>query len=224
MAPSNSKANYRSYEAQARMIRAIVAAHPEVKWNYKDIAMYFGQSTTDGIQFQFRAIKKDAELLKRVVESGGNPATALDLTSTTPAATPSRGPGGRSTTKTPTSKRVRKTPGKVKPEPTSDAEDEDDYDYDSSSDREQSPSKRVKAKTETAPIRMTDLPRMSAPHSTLRSTQFSYTPAPAPAPAPAPPTESIFGFRNGGQDEFAGNGTSQLSFYGYPEAQDDGEI
>ncbi|CEJ81230.1 hypothetical protein VHEMI01370 [[Torrubiella] hemipterigena] len=166
----------------------------------------------------------DIENIAMYFESGGNPATALDLTSTTPAATPSRGPGGRSTTKTPTSKRVRKTPGKVKPEPTSDAEDEDDYDYDSSSDREQSPSKRVKAKTETAPIRMTDLPRMSAPHSTLRSTQFSYTPAPAPAPAPAPPTESIFGFRNGGQDEFAGNGTSQLSFYGYPEAQDDGEI
>lgn len=35
MAPSTSKANYKSYEAQARMIRAIVAAHPDVKWNYK---------------------------------------------------------------------------------------------------------------------------------------------------------------------------------------------
>lgn len=35
MPPSNSKANYKTYEAQARMVRAIVAAHPEVKWNYK---------------------------------------------------------------------------------------------------------------------------------------------------------------------------------------------
>lgn len=35
MAPANSKANYKTYEAQARMVRAIVAAHPEVKWNYK---------------------------------------------------------------------------------------------------------------------------------------------------------------------------------------------
>lgn len=35
MPPSATKANYRTYEAQARMIRAIVAAHPEVKWNYK---------------------------------------------------------------------------------------------------------------------------------------------------------------------------------------------
>lgn len=35
MAPSNAKANYKTYEAQARMVRAIVAAHPDVKWNYK---------------------------------------------------------------------------------------------------------------------------------------------------------------------------------------------
>lgn len=35
MAPANTKANYKSYEAQARMVRAIVAAHPDVKWNYK---------------------------------------------------------------------------------------------------------------------------------------------------------------------------------------------
>lgn len=34
MAPT-SKANYKSFEAQARLIRAIVAAHPETKWNYK---------------------------------------------------------------------------------------------------------------------------------------------------------------------------------------------
>ena len=29
------KVNYKSYEAQARLVRALVAAHPEVKWNYK---------------------------------------------------------------------------------------------------------------------------------------------------------------------------------------------
>jgi hypothetical protein len=33
--PQTPKAHYKSYEAQARMIRAMVAAHPEVKWNYK---------------------------------------------------------------------------------------------------------------------------------------------------------------------------------------------
>lgn len=35
MPAANTKANYKTYEAQARMVRAIVAAHPEVKWNYK---------------------------------------------------------------------------------------------------------------------------------------------------------------------------------------------
>lgn len=34
MAPS-TKANYKTYEAQARLVRAMVAAHPETKWNYK---------------------------------------------------------------------------------------------------------------------------------------------------------------------------------------------
>lgn len=41
MAPANSKANYKTYEAQARMVRAIVAAHPEVKWNYKGKKAHF---------------------------------------------------------------------------------------------------------------------------------------------------------------------------------------
>ena len=37
MAPAGStpKASYKSYEAQARLVRAMVAAHPDVKWNYK---------------------------------------------------------------------------------------------------------------------------------------------------------------------------------------------
>lgn len=35
MAPASGKATYKSYEAQARLVRAIVAAHPDVKWNYK---------------------------------------------------------------------------------------------------------------------------------------------------------------------------------------------
>ncbi|RBQ85510.1 hypothetical protein VDGD_20816 [Verticillium dahliae] len=34
MAPS-SKTNFKTYEAQARLVRAMIAAHPEVKWNYK---------------------------------------------------------------------------------------------------------------------------------------------------------------------------------------------
>ncbi|KAK1967224.1 hypothetical protein LY78DRAFT_656568 [Colletotrichum sublineola] len=190
-------ANFKTYEAQARLLRAIVAAHPEVKWNYKDIqkfygsdmtkdalnhrfrairnhiwtlqqandqgidcknipvdlpkekkeiAKFFGESTTDGIQFQFRSIKKDAESLKRTVNSGGNPATALSLpASTTSSAfstprkprTPSTkthvSGGGRSTT-------AKKTK-QVKPAPVSvseEDEEEDDVDY---NELEDTPSK-----------------------------------------------------------------------------------
>ncbi|KAG5975718.1 hypothetical protein E4U55_007593 [Claviceps digitariae] len=167
MAPSNSKANYKTYEAQARMIRAMVAAHPDVKWNYKaivacygsdmsehalnhrfrkiraqslviklgrergfdmrdlcvdenklpstqeavdqkNIAKYFGQSTADGIQFQFRAYKKDAETLRAVHSAGGDVANCLPLSTltTTPSkpTTPSRS-ASTLTTNTPVSRR-----------------------------------------------------------------------------------------------------------------------
>ncbi len=51
MPPSASKANYKTYEAQARMVRAIVAAHPEVKWNFKGkrrkFLLYHTQASTN---------------------------------------------------------------------------------------------------------------------------------------------------------------------------------
>ncbi|MBE3041056.1 hypothetical protein IMZ48_00400 [Candidatus Bathyarchaeota archaeon] len=34
MAPTN-KTNFKGNDVQARLLRAIVAAHPDVKWNYK---------------------------------------------------------------------------------------------------------------------------------------------------------------------------------------------
>ncbi|TDZ13162.1 hypothetical protein C8035_v000118 [Colletotrichum spinosum] len=183
MAPAAQKTNFKSYDAQARLLRAIVAAHPEVRWNYKeitkhfgsdmtesacehrfrtikthskvmrqavaqgvdcftipgdlpkdekDIAKFFGESTADGIQFQFRSIKKDAEALKTAANAGGNPATALNLSggagpssavSTPRKATPSRvraSGGGRSTKKA-------RTP--VKQQPASDEDDEGETDY-----------------------------------------------------------------------------------------------
>ncbi|KAK1688102.1 hypothetical protein BDP55DRAFT_726981 [Colletotrichum godetiae] len=154
-------ANFKTYESQARLLRAIVAAHSDVKWNYKDIqkfygsdmtkdalnhrfralknqghvlrqadeqnvdckaipvdlpkekkeiAKFFGESTADGIQFQFRGIKKDAESLKQTANSGGNPASALTLTGgtnsnvstprkpRTPSSKVRASGGGRSTT------------------------------------------------------------------------------------------------------------------------------
>lgn len=32
---NNTKGNFKTYEGQARLLRAMVAAHPEVKWNCK---------------------------------------------------------------------------------------------------------------------------------------------------------------------------------------------
>ncbi|KAK7427923.1 hypothetical protein QQZ08_005536 [Neonectria magnoliae] len=209
-APS-SKANYKTYEAQARMVRAIVAAHPDVKWNYKEIAAcygsdmtdnalnhrfrrlraqaiiirdgraigldmkdlstddnllpktqetvlktniakYFGQSTADGIQFQFRTIKKDAEQLRQVESEGGNVASCLNIGSASVGPnTPSkpisaRGAGSRSGA---TSKRSR-----AAPTPTfikrSESDEEDDDDNVNFSDLDDTPSKRVKT---TGPVR-----------------------------------------------------------------------
>lgn len=149
MAPSNSKANYKSYEAQARMVRAIVAAHPEVKWNYKDIAKYFGQSTADGIQFQFRTYKKDAEKLRTVHSSGGDVANCLPLST---LATPSKATPSRTT---PTSRastaRKRSFGAKIK-RSSSDDEDEASADPEDWSDRDgdETPSRRPSKHARTA--------------------------------------------------------------------------
>ncbi|KAK2004573.1 hypothetical protein LX36DRAFT_397170 [Colletotrichum falcatum] len=191
-------ANFKTYEAQARLLRAVVAAHPEVKWNYKDIqkfygsdmtkdalnhrfrairnhiwtlqqandqgidckdipvdlpkekkeiAKFFGESTTDGIQFQFRGIKKDAESLKQTANSGGNPATALNLPASasssafstprkprTPSTKTRVSGGGRSTTAKKT-KQVKPTPVSVSEE---DEEEDEEVDY---NELEDTPSK-----------------------------------------------------------------------------------
>ncbi|PHH71283.1 hypothetical protein CDD80_5392 [Ophiocordyceps camponoti-rufipedis] len=183
MAPSASKASYKSYESQARMVRAIVAAHPEVKWNYKEIvacfgsdmtehalnhrfrrlraqahiirdaraqgfdiknlsvaddlpakiddidrqniAKYFGQSTPDGIQFQFRAIKRDAEHLRKTEADGGDVAGCLTTGSpSTSLTTPSR----RTTTAKGTGSRKRARRTKASSSPDDDEDDDDDMD------------------------------------------------------------------------------------------------
>ncbi|KAM3526500.1 hypothetical protein NHJ13051_003439 [Beauveria bassiana] len=217
MAPSASKANYKTYEAQARLVRAIVAAHPSTKWNYKvidccsaeiaacygsdmtehalnhrfrhiraqteiimegrklnldvknlttdesslpktvgavdkkNIAKYFGQSTGDGIQFQFRTIKKDADKMRATADGGGDPSTCLDLgtssgSSFTPTSTPKTSRSRNVTTPSTaggggsTAKRSRAGPPVVKIE-----SDDDDLDSESThnwSEMESTPSKR----------------------------------------------------------------------------------
>ncbi|RFU73663.1 hypothetical protein TARUN_8586 [Trichoderma arundinaceum] len=208
MPAASSKANYKTYEAQARMVRAIVAAHPEVKWNYKDItacygsdmtehalnhrfrrlraqsvivreglkqgydpkylnpdgnlpatqeaveknniAKYFGQSTADGIQFQFRGIKKDADLLRKIESEGGDVANCLSLgsgsasiTSTPSKPTAARITGSRTGTGTGTGrKRARKID--IIKRSSSDEEEDDNADIENWSEHEDTPTKKPK--------------------------------------------------------------------------------
>ncbi|KAH7188616.1 uncharacterized protein B0J16DRAFT_97879 [Fusarium flagelliforme] len=205
MAPAaNAKANYKTYEAQARMVRAIVAAHPEIKWNYKEIAAcygsdmtehalnhrfrkvrasveiihtaraqgrdmkglstdenllpstqaaidknniakYFGQSTADGIQFQFRTIKKDAEALRQTANNGGDVASCLNLgvgagPNTPSKPTPSR--GAQTTRSGKGSKRKSALPiHPIKRSASDDEDEDDDMNWD---ELDNTPSKRVK--------------------------------------------------------------------------------
>ena len=91
-----------------------------------DISKYFGQSTADGIQFQFRSIKTDAKHLKEAIDNGQDVANCAlpgigggggSTTSTPSKATPSRGAAGRVTKR-------KQTPLKIE----SDMDEEDDDD------------------------------------------------------------------------------------------------
>ncbi|UKZ83549.1 hypothetical protein TrVFT333_011358 [Trichoderma virens FT-333] len=206
MPAASSKANYKTYEAQARMVRAIVAAHPEVKWNYKEIAAcygsdmtehalnhrfrrlraqsviiregrnqgfdpknicqdgdlpatqeaveknniakYFGQSTPDGIQFQFRGFKKDADILRKVESDGGDVANCLNLgsgggslVSTPSKPTAARATGSRTGTGT-GRKRTRKIDNIKRA--SSEEEEDDIADIDNWSEHEDTPTKKPK--------------------------------------------------------------------------------
>ncbi|KAF4449985.1 hypothetical protein F53441_6833 [Fusarium austroafricanum] len=241
MAPANAKANYKTYEAQARMVRAIVAAHPEVKWNYKDhalnhrfrkvratvniihkareqgfdvkdlttdenllpstqgaidnnIAKYFGQSTADGIQFQFRTIKKDAESLRQAANNGGDVANCLNLgtgsgpglPNTPSKPTPSRQPGSRSAKG---SKRKTSFPA-LNPikRSASEDEDEDELNFD---DMDHTPSKKVKTtgRTPRGTTPSRSAARKAAATIADASAQYHDSESPyedAPTPTPAP--------------------------------------
>ncbi|KAI8657443.1 hypothetical protein NCS57_01122400 [Fusarium keratoplasticum] len=261
MAPANSKANYKTYEAQARMVRAIVAAHPEVKWNYKgkkhtsliffftspdplisrekpiqridpfvfscaaeivacygsdmtehalnhrfrrvraqasiiseararnldikelstdenilpatqgaidknNIAKYFGQSTADGIQFQFRTIKKDAEALRQTANDGGDVANCLSLgvgsnlaPGTPSKPTPSRSqPGSRSGKGAKRKVAVAPVSSPIKRSLSDDEGEDDEFNFD---EMDVTPSKRAKT-TGRGPARGTTPSRSAA--------------------------------------------------------------
>ncbi|KAI6359700.1 hypothetical protein MCOR25_006967 [Pyricularia grisea] len=118
-------ANFKTYESQARLLAAVLASAPELKLNFKEIAKYYGESTPHGLEFQFRSVKSNARKLQEVALAGGNTATALDMTPSTPRKRKTTG----SAAATPASKRgKKKTAPKV--EMLSDDEYDQDADYD----------------------------------------------------------------------------------------------
>lgn len=114
----------------------------------------YGASTTDGIQWQFRGIKKDAEALKAAANNGGDPSSALNLGTPKGRATSIKG--------TPASKRVaasgtrstgskrQKTQKVFDDDVANDDEDDDDDNIDF--DALDTPSKLRIKQEETKPI------------------------------------------------------------------------
>ncbi|KAI5461198.1 hypothetical protein BGZ63DRAFT_404092 [Mariannaea sp. PMI_226] len=247
MPAANSKANYKTYEAQARMVRAIVAAHPEVKWNYKacygsdmtdhalnhrfrrlraqaviiqagreygldmkdlstddnalpktqdaidkhNIAKYFGQSTADGIQFQFRTIKKDAEQLRQVERSGGNVASCLSLgTASLGPCTPSKSISGRSFGSRSTGKRSRVTPASSFIKRSESDEEEDELaDF---SGMDETPSKRIKTTgSRTAQARTSSRKAATQANATIAAAAQAESSASPPEEISTPTAESL---------------------------------
>ncbi|KAF3770924.1 hypothetical protein M406DRAFT_326336 [Cryphonectria parasitica EP155] len=172
-------ANFRTYEGQLRLLTAVIAAHPELKLNYKELAKhfgsdwsesgvehffrpikknakeiqglvrrgedaanydhklihkYFGDSTPDGIQFQFRAIKKDAENLKQARGSSGStaPATPSSSGPKTPRTGGSRKRAAPSTGKSTSTKKQKGSSVKFSGILNPSVADDDDDDNDSS--------------------------------------------------------------------------------------------
>ncbi|KAL2023946.1 hypothetical protein VTK56DRAFT_723 [Thermocarpiscus australiensis] len=73
------KTDFASPETRGRLLAAIVASLMEknVKLDYKEIHKFFGESTPDGLEFQFRGIKRSAEVLREAAASGNSPVAAF---------------------------------------------------------------------------------------------------------------------------------------------------
>ncbi|KAJ4388811.1 hypothetical protein N0V93_006271 [Gnomoniopsis smithogilvyi] len=68
-------ANFRSYEGQLRLLTAVIAAHPELRLNYKDIASHYGSDwSVSGIDHFFRPIKRNSKAIRGLVKRGEDPA------------------------------------------------------------------------------------------------------------------------------------------------------
>ncbi|TAQ86433.1 hypothetical protein B7494_g5243 [Chlorociboria aeruginascens] len=71
-----SMPNWKSYESTVRLLSAVIAAHPDLKLNYDEIAKYFG----DGLKYKgawnrLSIINRNAEALRSAVHAGIDPYT-----------------------------------------------------------------------------------------------------------------------------------------------------
>lgn len=127
---------------------------------FADISKYFGQSTPDGVQFQFRTIKKDADTIRQVEAAGGDVANCLSSAIGAGTASALSTPVGKNTLRAPKGSGTGSVPRRStakRPAPQSfikrsdsDIDDDDEEDPNNSSenwsikDVEETPSKRAK--------------------------------------------------------------------------------
>lgn len=96
MAPSGQKANFKTYDSAVRLLAAVIAT-TNCKLDFKEIQKLFGESTSAGLEFQFRDIKKLGKAQKAAVAKGEDP-SLLNIGAThnsTPMARPTATPGSR---------------------------------------------------------------------------------------------------------------------------------
>lgn len=66
--------NWKTYESSVRLLSAILAAHPDIKLNYSEIAKAFGGDCTKwAIDNRFRSLKTDAKRISDALASGLDP-------------------------------------------------------------------------------------------------------------------------------------------------------
>ncbi|KAL1894769.1 hypothetical protein Sste5346_005745 [Sporothrix stenoceras] len=72
--------NFRTYEAQSRLLAAVLASNPGLKLNFKAIAQHYGSDTTTaGIEHRFRPIKKQAGIIRKAVADNKDPKELVNI-------------------------------------------------------------------------------------------------------------------------------------------------
>ncbi|KAF4613410.1 hypothetical protein G7Y89_g15477 [Cudoniella acicularis] len=66
--------NWKTYESSVRLLSAIIAAHPQLKLNYDEVARFYGGGTKyKSVWYRMTQINKHAKLLAAAVEQGNDP-------------------------------------------------------------------------------------------------------------------------------------------------------